>query len=121
MPADSAQVQRARSVLNPQQRYSLVTKERLKALLAEYGRIALATYLVLFALVLAGFAAAFALGFEGQGIGDGASAFRGASLLGAAYLATKLVQPLRILATVAVTPLVASAIKRLRPVKRPAD
>jgi len=98
-----------------------VTKERLKALLAEYGRVALVTYLCIFALVLAGFSVAFALGFEGHGVGEGASAFRGASLIGAAYLATKLVQPLRIVATVALTPLVASALKRLRPSKRPID
>lgn len=98
-----------------------MTKERLKALLAEYGRVALATYLSIFVLVLAGFSAAFALGFQGEGIGEGASAFRGASLLGAAYLATKLVQPLRIVATVALTPVVASVIKRLRPTKRTAD
>jgi len=78
--------------------------ERIKALLAEYGRVALATYFGIFALVFAGFGLAIALGMnvasvEGQ-----------AGVLGAAYVATKLTQPLRIAATMALTPLVARVI-----------
>src|SRR5688500_11107892 len=41
-----------------------VTRERLKALLAEYGSVALYTYLGLFVVVLAGFAVAIAAGVE---------------------------------------------------------
>jgi hypothetical protein len=86
-----------------------VNLERLKALLAAYGRIALATYLALFALVFAGFALAIAAGVEP------ASAQSGAGVLGAAYVATKLTQPLRIAATLALTPLLARVVERFRP------
>lgn|GEM_PF-1483571 len=80
--------------------------ERIKVLLAEYGRFALATYFALFALVFAGFGLAIALGMQV------ASAEGGAGVLGAAYVATKLTQPLRIAATIALTPLVARVIAR---------
>jgi len=80
--------------------------ERLKRLLAEYGRLALVTYLALFVLSLAAFAAAIAFGFEIE------SAAGGAGLLGAAYLGTKAIQPLRIAATLALTPLVARLLGR---------
>jgi hypothetical protein len=94
-----------------------VTKERLKALLAEYGRTALGTYFGLFFLVLLGFAAAFTWGFRGADwLGDESVASAG--VLGAAYLATKATQPLRILATIALTPFVARVLARLRPTAR---
>lgn len=94
-----------------------VTKERLKALIAEYGRTALGTYFGLFFLVLLGFAAAFSWGFGGA---DwlGAESVAGAGVLGAAYVATKATQPLRIFATIALTPLVARLVERLRPQTR---
>jgi hypothetical protein len=83
-----------------------VTRERLKALLAEYGRVAVWTYLALFVVVLAGFAAAITWGIRVE------SATSGASVLGAAYVATKLTQPLRIAATLALTPVVAKLVER---------
>jgi hypothetical protein len=83
-----------------------VTRERLKALLAEYGRVAVWTYLGLFVVVLAGFAMAISWGVQVE------SAKGGASVLGAAYLATKLTQPLRIAATLALTPAVAKLLER---------
>ena len=82
--------------------------ERFKALLAEYGRVALATYFALFALVFAGFGLAIALGIQV------ASAEGGVGVLGAAYVATKLTQPLRIAATMALTPLVARVVASFR-------
>ena len=82
--------------------------ERFKALLAEYGRVALATYFGLFALVFAGFGLAIALGMHVT------SAEGGAGVLGAAYVATKLTQPLRIAATLALTPLVARVVGKFR-------
>jgi hypothetical protein len=85
-----------------------VTRERLKTLLAEYGRVALYTYFGLFALVLAGFAVAIAAGVQVE------SAQGGAGVLGMAWLATKVTQPLRIAATLALTPLVAAAVKKVR-------
>jgi hypothetical protein len=86
----------------------IVNVERLKALLAAYGRIALAAYLTLFVLVFAGFALAISAGV------NVASAQGGAGVLGAAYVATKLTQPLRIAATVALTPLLARLVEKFR-------
>jgi hypothetical protein len=80
---------------------------RLKALLEEYGTMALVIYFAIFALVLAGFAIAIAAGVQVK------SAAGGAGVLGAAWVATKLTQPLRILATLALVPIVAR-IKRRR-------
>jgi hypothetical protein len=82
--------------------------ERIKTLLAEYGRVALVTYFSIFALVFAGFGLAIALGI------DVASTEGGVGVLGAAYIATKLTQPLRIGATIALTPLVARVVERVR-------
>jgi hypothetical protein len=83
-----------------------MNRQRLKRLLAEYGRLALYTYLVLFVVVLLGFAGTIHLGVHTE------STAGKAGLWGAAWLATKVTQPLRILATVALTPLVAQVLKR---------
>jgi len=83
-----------------------MNRQRLKDLLAEYGRLALYTYLVLFVIVLVGFAGAIHWGVRVE------STAGKAGLWGAAWLATKVTQPLRILATVALTPLVAQVLKR---------
>ena len=85
-----------------------MTKDRLKALLAEYGRLALYTYLGLFAVVMTGFVVAIQAGF------DVASAHGTLGVVGAAWLATKATQPLRIAATLALTPLVSVALNKLR-------
>jgi len=82
--------------------------EKLKALLAEYGNIALATYLVIWVATLAGFAIAISLGFQID------SASGSVGLLGASWVATKLTQPLRIAGTLAATPLVAAVLRKLR-------
>lgn len=83
-------------------------KGKLQALFAEYGAIAVGTYLSIFALTLAGFSAAIGFGFEVEGMAAGAGTF------GAAYLATKLTQPLRIGATLLMTPVVAGVWHRFR-------
>ena len=85
-----------------------MTREKLKSLLEEYGRLALWTYLVIWLVVLASFAVAIAAGFRAE---TGAS---GLGVIGAAWVATKLTQPLRIGATLALTPLVAAALKKWR-------
>jgi hypothetical protein len=82
--------------------------ERLKALLAEYGKVAVWIYVALFLLVLAGFSAAIGLGMRVQ------SAAGSAGTLGAAWVATKLTQPARIGATVLLTPLVARLLRKRR-------
>jgi hypothetical protein len=60
---------------------------------------------VLFVLVLLGFVGAIHLGVRAE------STAGKAGLWGAAWLATKVTQPLRILATVALTPLVAQVLE----------
>jgi hypothetical protein len=102
-------------------RYSnLVTREKLKTLLSEYGNVALVTYLVIWVLTLAGFAVAISMGIKVEG------ATSGAGLAGATWLATKLTQPLRIAATLALTPFVAALHRKLRgmpplPSDKPSD
>lgn len=88
-------------------------KGRIQALVAEYGSVALVTYLVIFAAVLVGFTAAIGAGFEVEG------AAAGTGTLAAAWLATKLTQPLRIAGTVVLTPVVAGLVRRAR--RRPPD
>lgn len=83
----------------------------MKGIFAEYGTLAIVLYLIIFAITLAGFAVAISFGVETD------SAAGSAGTLAAAWLATKLTQPLRILATLALTPLVAAGLKRLRPAK----
>lgn len=76
-------------------------RKTLKQVMAEYGGVALAVYLVIFVVVLLGSWAAIRLGWSPDG------AAGSAGTLAAAYVVTKLTQPLRIIATLALTPLVA--------------
>ena len=81
-------------------------KARLQALNAEYGKIAIITYLVIFGGSFAAFAAAIHLGLNPT---DGAGQ---TSLMVGAYVATKAIQPFRIAATVGLTPIVARVVRR---------
>jgi hypothetical protein len=81
-------------------------REKLKKLMAEYGAIAITVYLCIFALAMIGFSVAIMRGFEVEG----ASATAGT--LGAAWVATKLTQPIRIAATLALTPAIGAVLKR---------
>lgn len=80
----------------------------LKSLLAEYGGTALVVYLAIFATVLMGFWFAIRFGWQPE------SAAGQAGTMAAAYVATKLTQPLRIVATVVLTPVVARLYGRAR-------
>lgn len=82
-------------------------KARLQKLLAEYGKVALYTYLALSLLAIVGFSVAIGLGFGAE------SATGVIGTIGAGWLAAKATMPLRILATLALTPLVASLVRRL--------
>lgn len=82
-----------------------MNKERLKKLLNEYGSLALTIYFAIFAVVLVGFALAIQLGVQVE------SAAGKAGIWGTAWVATKVTQPFRILATLALTPLVAHVFK----------
>jgi NADH:ubiquinone oxidoreductase subunit 6 (subunit J) len=82
-------------------------KKTLKSVLTEYGAVALVLYLAIFALVLGGVYFALKAGWTP------ASATGKASTFVAAYIITKLTQPLRIAATVILTPLVARIYERI--------
>ena len=84
-------------------------KKNLKQLLTEYGSVALVVYLTIFVAVLAGFWAAIRLGWRTESTAGTAGTLAGA------YLATKLTQPLRIAATLVLTPIVAKLYEKLRP------
>src|SRR4051794_14428075 len=82
-------------------------RRTLKQILVEYGAIAVVVYLAIFFVVLFGFWAAIRAGWKPSGALASVGAFT------AAYLATKLPQPLRIIATLALTPFVARLFERL--------
>ncbi|HEX6275496.1 MAG TPA: hypothetical protein VFZ53_20790 [Polyangiaceae bacterium] len=83
-------------------------KERFQKLMLEYGSAAAWVYFGIFALVLVSFATAIKFGVKVEGAAGAAGTW------GAAYVATKLTQPLRILATLIVTPAVVRIARRLR-------
>lgn len=75
-------------------------RKTLKNILAEYGVIAVIVYLTLFACVLVGSYFAIRLGWTPGTVAGEAGAWT------AAYIVTKIAQPLRIAATVLVTTLI---------------
>jgi hypothetical protein len=89
-------------------RYGDWVKQRLQALITRYGTVAVWTYFVIFFLVLAGFAVAITLGMDVD------SAASSATTIGAAWVATKITQPLRIAATLVLTPFVARGVDAVR-------
>jgi 4-amino-4-deoxy-L-arabinose transferase-like glycosyltransferase len=77
--------------------YLLSMRKTLKNILAEYGMIAVVVYLSLFTIVFVGSYFAIRLGWTpGSTVGQ-------AGAWTAAYLVTKIAQPLRIAATVLIT------------------
>jgi hypothetical protein len=87
-------------------------KERLKAHFAEYGRVAIYTYLALSISTIIGFSIAIGMGVSPSS----ASGILG--VIGAGWVAAKATMPLRILATLGLTPLISALIvrrKKLRP------
>ena len=79
--------------------------ERSKRLLAEYGRVAIFVYLTLFVITWTGFAIAIAAGAGAEGVGEGVGT------IAAAWLATKVTQPVRIVATLVITPVLARLLR----------
>jgi hypothetical protein len=88
-------------------------KQRLKALFAEYGRVAIYTYLALSLLAITAFSIAIGAGVTPS------SATGVFGVIGAGWVAAKATVPLRILATLALTPLIAALVQRRR--RRPGD
>ncbi len=88
-------------------------KERMKALFDEYGPVAIGVYFAIFFLVIGGFALAISFGVKVEGTAGTAGT------LAAAWVAAKLTQPLRILATLVLTPFVGKFVQRFRKPKPP--
>lgn len=90
-------------------------RRTLKQIAAEYGTVAVVVYLTIFTVVLLGSWAAISFGWKPSSVGGGVGSFT------AAYIFTKITQPLRIAGTLALTPIVAKAWERIRPTSaRPA-
>jgi hypothetical protein len=82
-------------------------RNTLKNILVEYGMIAVVVYLAIFFLVLFAFWAAIRFGWQPSGVAGNVGVWT------AAYIATKLTQPLRIVATLAITPFIARVYERV--------
>ena len=82
-------------------------RKTLKQFAVEYGSLFVFVYLAIFTVVLVGFWAAIKFGWST----DSAAANVGAWT--AAYLATKITQPVRIVASVAVTPMLGRFYDRI--------
>ncbi|MEY2930742.1 MAG: hypothetical protein RL033_1491 [Pseudomonadota bacterium] len=83
-------------------------QDRFKGLVAEYGPLLFVVYFSIFGVVFVGSALAIQMGFQVN------SAAGTAGVWGAAYVFTKVLQPLRIAATIALTPAVAAVLRRFR-------
>lgn len=83
-------------------------KKTVQNLLAEYGTVAVIVYFVIFFGVLFGFWLGIRFGWRPT------STAGSAGTMAAAYIATKLTQPIRIAATLVVTPIVAKLYERAR-------
>jgi hypothetical protein len=83
-------------------------KKTVQNLLAEYGVVAVVVYFVIFFAVLGGFWLGIRFGWKPSSAAGSVGSFA------AAYIATKLTQPLRIAATLVITPFVANLYERMR-------
>jgi len=88
-------------------------KDRYAALVEEYGKAALTTYLTLF------FGTWFVSWIAIRTGMNTSSAIGGAGTVGGAYILTKATQPLRIGATLVITPALVGLWRRFRPVPEP--
>jgi hypothetical protein len=82
-------------------------RNKLTEILAEYGPVAVVVYFGIFFTVLFGIWAAIILGWKPDSMTANMGSFA------AAYLATKVTQPLRIASTLALTPLAARVYTRV--------
>ena len=83
-------------------------RKTLKTVLAEYGAIAVVVYLILFALVLVGSYFAIRLGWAPSSNAGRAGTWT------AAYIVTKIAQPLRIAATVVIATFIGKLLEKRR-------
>ena len=90
-----------------------LVKKTVQNLLAEYGTVAVVVYFTIFFATLFGFWLAISMGWRPS------SAAGTAGTWAAAYIATKLTQPIRIGATLVITPFVAKLYERVRGRREP--
>lgn len=88
-------------------------KERLKAHFAEYGKVAIWTYVILSLCTIAGFSIAFGFGLQPS------SATGVLGVIGAGWLAAKATMPIRILITLGLTPAISALIVRRKAKQQP--
>ena len=81
-------------------------KEKLNALLVEYGKVALVVYLVIFAITLTALIIGAATGFDVEGTAEGVG------LVAGVWAMLKITQPGRIALTAVLTPFVARLWRR---------
>ncbi len=89
-------------------------QEKLKGLVEQYGVVALVTYFGIFFLCWGVFALAFNAGVELIQSDEVRSKLATAGAVTAGYVANKVIQPLRIAATILLTPLIARLVRRGR-------
>lgn len=82
-------------------------RKTIKHLLVEYGTVAVIVYFAIFFLVLFAFWAGIKFGWKPTSTAGSVGVWT------AAYIATKVTQPLRIVATLAITPFLARLYERL--------
>ena len=82
-------------------------RKTVQKIFVEYGAIAVVVYFAIFFLVIFAFWAAIRFGWQPSSVAGTVGIWT------AAYIATKITQPLRIIATLAVTPLVAKIYERI--------
>jgi hypothetical protein len=82
-------------------------KKRLETLLVQYGTVGLVVYLTSTCLVYAVFLVAIQLGWRPSGV------VATGGVWVAAYIATKVTQPFRIMGAAAITPLIVRAYERV--------
>lgn len=90
-------------------------KQRLTALFEDYGSVAIVTYFTLSILTIIGFSVAIWIGAEPS------SATGGLGVVIAGWVAAKATLPIRILITLALTPVVAVVVRRRRRVSDPPE
>ena len=83
-------------------------RRRWKEFLVEYGSVAFGVWFAIFGLVLGGFVLAIEAGFQPEGVAAESGKW------GMAYVATQLTKPIRIVATMFLTPVVARVLRRRR-------
>ena len=88
---------------------------RFRELILEYGIIALIVHYVIFAVVIVSFWLAIRAGWQPTSTAGTAGSW------GAAYIAAKITQPLRIVATLAITPFIARLYERFTGRRRPVN